>query len=280
MEQFIHRPTDYDIVGGIAHHWNKLYIKNGGILDELALISQCYQILFVNYFSSDYTIEILDELAEDKTIYRHQSKVQIKAGISFIEKYSKDLLDLFGKTDGGTFISMNEHLYNAFKDDVHKLEEVLSSALEETKHNCKLDKKHIVMLNLAYMLTNFANMNLDGMVEKSKMTNPVIRQIVWTRQTSLERNLLALSKIHDVPFLSNDIKVYSKWSKLTKKWYDCEFIANNMGCEEKVNEVDASFKEELNEILSTENSLTPSNDRQAKRNVSRIFVGAGERKVI
>lgn len=279
MQIINHSTERYDVVGGINAHWMKMYQRNGGVLDELTLISECYQILFVNYFTSDYTIDVLDEMKEDPKLYRQQSKVNIKQGIETIVKYHTDVLGLFGKTDGNTFISMNEHLYNAFKDDVKKIEAVLETALSEHKHECKLDVHLIVTLNLAYMLIKFANMNLDEMIAKSKAINPVIQQIVWTRQTTLERNLKALSEIHRIPFLAGDIKVYAKWHKFTDKWYDCNFIANNMGCDEKVNEIDASFKEELNEILANEDSLTPSNDKQAKRNVSRIFAGAAQRAV-
>lgn len=251
MQIINHTTGRFDVVGSINAHWMKKYRQNGGALDELRLISECYQILFVNYFSSDYTIDVLDEMKENARLYRQQSKVNIKQGIESIIKYHSDILALFGKTDGRTFISMNDHLYSALKADVKKIEAVLENALTEHRHECRLSDRLIVCLNLAYMLIKFANMNLDGIIDNSRNVNPIMGQIVWTRQTTLERNLKNLSELHRVPSLADDIRVYSKWRKFTDKWYDCDFIASNLGCDEKTNEVDAAFKEELNDIYNT-----------------------------
>ena len=198
----------YDFCGSIQRFWNTTYAMRGGALDELELIGDCYQVLFVNNFAAEYAIGVLDELQEIPSIYRQKLKQTIKSCITSIEKYVHDLSSLFEREENAKFIRMNEHLYQAFRGIADSLDATTDKVMsEEYTSDCKVSEYIAARLNVAMLLVDYANENVDDAIKRSKKVNPIIVNIEWTKQEQLAKNLKAIMEAVHAPVITKDIRV-------------------------------------------------------------------------
>lgn len=263
------RKVFYDFVGSIQRFWDSTYAMRGGALDELELIGDCYQVLFVNNFAAEYAIGVLDELQEIPSIYRHTLKQQIKQSIASIEKYVHDISTLLEKKENAEFIRMNEHLYQAFRGIADSLDATTDKVMsEEYTSDCKVSEYIAARLNVAMLLVDFSIQNVDDAINRSKKVNPVIVNIVWTKQETLAKNLKAITTTVHAPVITKDIRVYSKWINLKKKWTDDKFIGKNLGNNpEVVEEQVHKFCSEINKAFANDDAKTAVEalDKQLKQ---------------
>lgn len=214
-------------LGYRAFAWSmKAKMMDHGIGNTDSLIADTYHVLFVNYFCDTYVFDTLDKLRSRKDLYRFELKKHINEGIRFIHHYEQRLFLRMGWDYSEKFGNMNNNLQDAFQKDLDRLEQQLITTYREKNSR---EPELFARIQLSIMLLELSKVNTEDRINENLAINPAASNIKWTDHSNLHKTLLAIDGLLKCEDVSKDLIVRDRWIKLQKKWYNVDFIADNMG---------------------------------------------------